>query len=312
MIDFIKRLKLSYAVYNFFKKKQLLYNVEVYKRLGIKKSYFSPVCNADFKDINTKMLTADNPKKEIEDCILYKKMDVETQQQFKSFDANGFVLLKNYLSESMVDAVNSEIEQMLDSQKIRFRYRNKIMFAFKQSDLLSSIGKNKDLLDLLSVLIKGNATLFQSINFITGSEQKTHSDSIHMTTFPLGGLLGFWIALEDIDADNGPLHYYEKSHLLPYYLNEDYNNCGNALLLGAKDYTEYENMIEEKIKEKQLQKKILLAKKGDAFVWHANLFHGGEPHTNKSKTRKSMVFHYFDTNCVCYHEITQRPALMQF
>jgi ectoine hydroxylase-related dioxygenase (phytanoyl-CoA dioxygenase family) len=131
-----------------------------------------------------------------------------------------------------------------------------------------------------------------------------------MTTFPLGGLLGVWIALEDIDEDNGPLHYYPKSHLLPYYLNADYGNEGNSLLLGPKDYTEYEKMIEGKVKELSLQKKIFTAKKGDLLIWHANLLHGGEPHNNKSKTRKSMVLHYYNTDCICYHEITQRPALM--
>jgi hypothetical protein len=47
------------------------------------------------------------------------------------------------------------------------------------------------------------------------------------------------------------------------------------------------------------------------MIWHANLFHGGEPHLDKSKTRKSVVFHYFDENSICYHEITQRPALMR-
>ena len=58
--------------------------------------------------------------------------------------------------------------------------------------------------------------LFQSINFLTGSEQHTHSDSIHMSTFPLGGMAAAWVALEDITPGNGPLRYYTSSHKLPY------------------------------------------------------------------------------------------------
>ena len=101
------------------------------------------------------------------------------------------------------------------------------------------------------------------------------------------------------------LHYFEGSHKLPYYLNKDYDNEGNDWLLGKKSYEEYEEMIEEKIVQQQLKKKIFLAKKGDILIWHANLFHGGNPHLDKEKTRKSLVFHYFGKNVICYHEITQ-------
>ncbi len=184
------------------------------------------------------------------------------------------------------------------------------MFAIHQSNLLKNIGEDRNLLELLSAIMGEEVKLFQSINFKMGSEQHTHSDSIHMTTFPLGGLLGVWIALEDIELDNGPLQYYPGSHKLPYYLNEDYDNEGNANLIGAKDYSAYEEMIEEKLQECAPQKKIFTAKAGDLLIWHANLFHGGEPHLNKAKTRKSMVLHYFATNRICYHEITQQPALI--
>ena len=34
-------------------------------------------------------------------------------------------------------------------------------------------------------------------------------------------------------------------------------------------------------------------------------------HFDKNKTRKSVVFHYYAENRICYHEITQRPALFE-
>lgn len=148
------------------------------------------------------------------------------------------------------------------------------MFAIHQSELLRKTGTEKSLIELLSLLMDGNAILFQSINFLHGSEQHSHSDSIHMTTYPLGGLLGLWIALEDIHADNGPLHYYPGSHKLPYYLNEDYGNEGNFLLLGKKDYDEYEDFIRQRIETLGLKKEILCIPKGTMMIWHANLFHG--------------------------------------
>jgi ectoine hydroxylase-related dioxygenase (phytanoyl-CoA dioxygenase family) len=163
---------------------------------------------------------------------------------------------------------------------------------------------------LLDVLIGGKAILFQSINFEFGTEQPTHSDMIHMSTYPLGGLLGVWVALEDVSDDNGPLHYYPKSHMLPYFLNNSYNNEGGKFRIGNQPYSAYESMIEGKVKDSKLTKQIFHAKKGDVLIWHANLLHGAEKQLDKSKTRKSVVFHYFKEGVVCYHEITQRPALI--
>jgi ectoine hydroxylase-related dioxygenase (phytanoyl-CoA dioxygenase family) len=69
-------------------------------------------------------------------------------------------------------------------------------------------------------------------------------------------------------------------------------------------------MIADKLLKLSDKKRVFTAEKGDLLIWHANLFHGGEPHLNKAKTRKSMVLHYFATDRICYHEITQRPTLI--
>jgi len=303
-------MKATYMLYNLFQKKKLQHNVRLYKKLGLGKSYFSPVSSKDFRNIDTSLLAPEKHISPLESTSLYKELNEQSQASLRNYASEGFAILHQYLKSDTVDAINAEIEQLINDKKVAFRYRNKIMFAIHKSPLLKEIGTDPALLELLSSLMKDEVTLFQSINFLTGSEQRTHSDSIHMTTFPLGGLLGVWIALEDIDTDNGPLHYYPGSHTLPYYLNSDYDNEGNWLLIGDKDYKEYERMLDRKVKEHNIQKRIFTARKGDLLIWHANLLHGGEPHTNKQKTRKSMVYHYFASNSICYHEITQRPALI--
>jgi len=306
---YIRRFKFTYIIYNFFQKKKLYHNEVIYKKLGLRKKYYSSISSKSFVGIPN-VLGPSVYTKNLASCSLYNTLSQEGKRSLDDFSENGFSIIKNYLSTEQVNTINAEIESLIDSKKVKFSYGNKIMFAIHSSQFLSEIGNDKKLVELLSVLLGGEAILFQSINFLMGSEQHTHSDSIHMTTYPLGGLLGVWIALEDIDGDNGPLHYYPGSHKLPYYLNADYNNEGNALLIGDKSYDEYENMINDKIKEFSINKVIFKASKGDLLIWHANLFHGGEPHLNKDKTRKSMVFHYFKKDAICYHEITQRPALI--
>lgn len=313
MLEKLRRYKFLYELYNIFHKKYLKHNIPILQKLGLKKKYFQSISSKDFEhlqNINTS-LTAENELSEIQNTQLFKKADKQTQDSLLLYAKNGFAILKNYVSENIVNEINCDIEKGLNKGKYKFVNKNKIMFAIHQSNALKQLALDKNLMELLHVLIQGEAVLFQSINFITGSEQHTHSDSVHMTTYPLGGLLGVWVALEDIIEDNGPLHYYPGSHLLPYYLNKDYNNEGTKWMLGNKDYSEYEKMIESKIKEFKLEKKVFTAKKGDVLIWHANLFHGGNEHTNKNKTRKSVVFHYFKKGALCYHEITQRPALIK-
>jgi len=298
-------------IYNFFHKKELKHNEDIYKKMGLNKKYYSPVSSKDFKHIpvGTEDSNAINYFL-LKNSYLYKHATNEDKKSLDEFEENGYAILKNYLNIEQLNAVNNEIDTLLNEQKIKITNINKIMFAIHSSSLLNNIGTDHHLNELLSILLNGNSTLFQSINFIMGSEQHTHSDSIHMTTYPLGGLLGVWIALDDITETNGPLHYYPGSHKLPYYLNGDYNNEGNSLMVGDKSYQVYEDMIEQKIKEQKIAKVNFLANKGDLLIWHANLFHGGDPHLDKSKTRRSMVLHYFKEGSVCYHEITQRPALM--
>jgi phytanoyl-CoA hydroxylase len=308
----IRRLKLLYATYNFFHPSKLKHNEVAYRKLGMNKRYFSSVSSKDFEGKSPDALkdcTVEMPKPQETEC--YRQASSEVRSAIDSYEEQGFILWPGYLNEEQVNQINAEIDKLLSEKKIKFNAWNKLMFVIKQSALLRGIGIDKQLIELLDALMGGRVKLFQSINFIKGSEQKTHSDSIHMTTFPLGGLLGVWIALEDIDASNGGLHYYPGSHKLPYYLNSDYQNEGNNWLLGDKGYGKYEEMLEMHIAKSGMEKKVFTAKKGDMLIWHANLLHGGEPHTDTSRTRKSVVFHYYMENCVCYHEITQRPALME-
>lgn len=305
----IRNFKPAYELYNFFQKSKLQHNVPLYRKIGLNKKYYSSISSEDFKGIDESLLR-NEPSLSIGQTKLYQSLDQKSKLSIQSFDKQGFSIIENYLDSDQVNRINETIDKLQQDGSLKFKYGNKLMFAIHHSDYLNKLWSDTDLVELLSCLIKGNAELFQSINFIKGSEQKTHSDSIHMTTFPLGGLLGVWLALEDIHADNGPLHYYPGSHKLPYYLNGDYDNVGNRLWLGKNGYKAYEQMIEQKIKETPMEKKTFHANKGDLLIWHANLFHGGNPHNDPNTTRKSMVMHYFDSNRICYHEITQRPALM--
>ena len=76
------------------------------------------------------------------------------------------------------------------------------------------------ILRLLETLYGRPAFPFQTLTFPVGTQQPPHSDSVHFSAVPDGFMCGVWVALEDIDTDNGPLIYYPGSHRWPHFGNE--------------------------------------------------------------------------------------------
>jgi hypothetical protein len=309
----IRNIKLTYQLYNFFNKRKLKHNILFYKKYNINKKYYSSVSSEDFKNIPSPLNINDENDSAIElpKNEAFNALNEKLKAPLLSWSKNGYAILDSFFTPQEIDTCNAAIEKLIANKEIKFLNNNKLMFAIHHSDFLNKMGNNKTLLQVLNLIMGKKVELFQSINFLKGSQQKTHSDSIHMTTFPYGNLIAIWIALEDIYEASGPLHYYPGSHKLPYVMNRDYGNIGTKFTLGDKKYSEYENHIESVVIKSELKKKIFLAKKGDVLIWHANLLHGGEEVLNKTSTRKSMVMHYYTNDAICFHEISQRPTLKQ-
>jgi hypothetical protein len=307
----LKQFKPVHWIYNLLNYKSLRHNRAAYKKYNVNKSLIASISSKDFPDKESRawLDTGDSqllaPQKQN-----FAAFSPALQEQIKNWSRDGYLILEKFFDPSTCDAVNVEIEKLQQDGKLHFTYGNKLMFANKKSKLIKGVAENEQLKNVLSFLLDKDIVAFQTINFINGSQQRAHSDSIHMTTYPLGYLIAAWIALEDVKHENGPLFYYPGSHKLPYLLNNDFNQGSSFLRLGKKDYVDYEDVLEDLVAQKGYAKKEFLAKKGDVLIWHANLVHGGAPILNKSLTRKSMVVHYYATDVIKYHEITERPSLI--
>ena len=136
---------------------------------------------------------------------------------------------------------------------------------------------------------------FQTLNFPSATQQHAHSDTIHFNSSPKGFVAGVWIALEDIDMENGPLIYYPGSHKMREYTMNSF-----GLEAGSENYPEYEQAIQQLINEKELSPDYGTIKKGEALIWHSNLLHGGSALKDVSRSRHSQVTHYFFSGCKYY------------
>ncbi len=308
----LREFKPLYWLYNLLHYKELKHNREAYRRYNIHKPLFATISSKDFPDKESRawLDTGDSaqlaPGEEV-----FNSFSASIQSKIIDWSKNGYMILNRYFDEGICDKINQEIEDLRKSGKVKMNEWNKIMFANKKSALINSIANDSFLNKVLTFLLGKEVVAFQTINFIQGSGQRAHSDSIHMTTYPLGYLIAVWIALEDVTEECGPLFYFPGSHKLPYLLNSDFNEGETVLRLGKKDYKDYEDVLEDLIEQKSYEKRVFLARKGDVFIWHANLVHGGLPIINKDSTRKSMVVHYYAKDVIKYHEITERPSLIK-
>lgn len=130
----------------------------------------------------------------------------------------------------------------------------------------------------------------QSLLFEYGSEQGTHQDFPYVQARILSRLVGCWIALEDVREDNGPLFYYPGSHRIPKF---DWG--GGHLEFDGKNeklVDDFGHFLEESCEKAGLERLTFHAKKGDVFLWHAALVHGGSPTLDPNATRLSLVAHF--------------------
>ena len=311
---FLRGLKLSYVINNLLNAKKLRHNKALYKKFGVKKSIYSPIGSKDFDySLAEGIPWVDVPgiAGTLPQNPDFQEFSKEEQSQILNFIENGFLILKRFYSEEEVETINAEVERLLAEHKTDFNYTGKkIMDAFRFSEVIDKgCFKNERLLQLLQFLMGKKVIPFQTINFIQGSEQRAHSDSNRMTTQPPGYLIATWTALEKVHDGNGPLFYYPGSHRLPYLTTQDYDSGNTRFFLGESN-RKYEDKVAEVLSENCFEKQYFHAEKGDVLVWHANLLHGGEPITQPGATRKSMVAHYFCEGVICYHEMSQRPALI--
>ncbi|HLY72164.1 MAG TPA: phytanoyl-CoA dioxygenase family protein [Puia sp.] len=309
--NIIKQYKFTHWIYNLFHYKMLLHNKAAYKKYNIHKSLVASISSKDFPDKESQAwLDKANSKNLVAEKEKFNSFTTDIQRQLLSWSDDGYIILNNFFDDHTTESVNQEIDKLITKKKLHFTHDNKLMFANRMSSVIKKITLERKLTDILSFILGREVLPFQTINFLQGSNQRAHSDSIHMTTYPLGYLIAVWIALEDTNLENGPLFYYPGSHRLPFLLNNDFNEGDTAITIGKKDYPDYEDAIEKLIITNNLEKRVFLAKKGDVFIWHANLVHGGSPVSDRQMTRKSMVIHYYATDVIKYHEISERPSLL--
>ena len=164
-------------------------------------------------------------------------------------------------------------------------------------ELLRLFSNNERALAVQDFCFGYRTSLYTSLFYETGSEQSLHRDAPYFRTEPENFFFGMWIALEDVDLDNGPLLIVPGSHRVrpidPAALGAARRRRGLDIPpICAELWSEYQALVQERCREANLSvARPLQVSCGDTILWHPLAFHGGKSISDPGRTRMSIVFH---------------------
>ncbi len=169
------------------------------------------------------------------------------------------------------------------------------------------IATNPRLIEILSSVYGRRAFPFQTLTFPIGTQQKPHSDSVHFSTYPERFMCAVWVALEEMDSDNGPLVYYPGSHRWPIVGNAQIGYGAASPDDTYAHYAHFERTWAAIADAHGARLERFRAKPGQAFIWTANLLHGGDVQNDMARSRYSQATHYFFEGCAYYTPLLSEP-----
>lgn len=254
-------------------------------------------------------------QREIDRKLAAGLLTPEQAELCRAFERDGYVILENFFDHALIDSVWADYEKGVregrcipsaEKKGDDDPYPGHVMNAHLAVPEIGKLFAAPKLIEIVGMLLGRPPIPFQTLMFPEGREQKAHSDSIHMTTYPLGYLSAAWIACEDIHPDSGALAYWPGSHRMPYVFSRDVGIAPGEFQQRSYGVVneKYEPYIERMLAASPYQRKIFTPRKGDVLIWHANLIHGGSERTDVSHSRKSLVCHYFCEGALCYHDLS--------
>src|SRR5581483_3208419 len=232
-----------------------------------------------------------------------------------SWEEYGFLVLRQFFSGDEIEAVNEYIDRLWDQRRdveepivldylletdaagrslLRDSPETVRDWPYKLNDLylaspsVLALSAHTALNGILAALLGGEPMVINTLNFERGSQQADHFDTFYMPAPVRNKMVATWVALEDIEPSTGPLRYYPGSNRL-----ETFHFSHGQLWAVPEEAANAQRFVQEQVERAHLTMTTFTPRKGDVFIWHSQLLHGGSPIEDLKRTRKSLVTHYF-------------------
>lgn len=232
--------------------------------------------------------------------------------QLKHWDENGFLHLRGAIPPAQLRAVQDVVDRQWSQKTGNLHHIDvnsgphggrwwtmqdvpadardetyKLNNLFVRHPEIRQAALSPRLRSAMATLLDGEPVICNSLNFERGSQQDPHIDSWFMPA-PVGDrMAAVSITLDAVDEENGPIFFYPGSHKIPpFRFTDDQNFCPD-------DGVRCQDYLNDEISRRGLEVRSLIAEPGDAFIWHGQLLHGGRAIRDFSRTRRSLVVHYW-------------------
>jgi ectoine hydroxylase-related dioxygenase (phytanoyl-CoA dioxygenase family) len=234
-------------------------------------------------------------------------MSAEEARRIREFVDKGYTIFERLIPSETVAALLADLESIRrhPGHFLTTDHRNALPYRYSDADFDSyenvfdpyvnfesarALCFHPTLLRFLELLFDARPVAFQQLLFQRSNEHPLHQDTAYVCVDQPLWLAASWIALEDVVPGRGELTYYECSHRIPHFFFHD----GSKRFDARHDRPEaIARHIETEVRALGCTKRDFLAKKGDVFLWSADLVHGSNKRTRPAtETRRSCVTHY--------------------
>jgi phytanoyl-CoA hydroxylase len=238
---------------------------------------------------------------------------LSTADRTHFFD-DGYVVLRQFATADEVAVVNRAVDRVWNDKSIynpvtvsaytgtpeytetyirnvdgRAREMgNKLNHLYLYDHAVLDLLVSDKVIGVVSDLIEGTPLLFNGLNLERGSEQRFHFDTFYMPPLSENRMAVLWFALEDVRPGSGELQYYPRSHTIP-----PYRFSHGEIWALADEMPAFDEYIDAQLADRGLKPARFRGARGDVFIWHAQLYHGGSAVEVPGSTRRSMVAHYW-------------------
>ena len=213
------------------------------------------------------------------------ELDEEQRQLARQYSEQGYVVVDRRDPNTVIDGVIEGLRGEFGKVRVR-------LHRHPDPGRRSASGSRDRRLDrctdLLRMLYRREPFPFQTLNFEVGTQQGVHNDAIHFHAIPHRFMCGVWIALEDTDAENGPLFYYPGSHKLPIYEMPDF-----GLPASTESYAEWGQAVEALLRPVGSNSRNCTPSVARHSSGRRTCTTAAARSSTSNRTRLSQVSHYF-------------------
>ncbi|GAC1337392.1 MAG: hypothetical protein NVSMB29_01680 [Candidatus Dormibacteria bacterium] len=234
-----------------------------------------------------------------------------TPAQRAAWRDDGFLIIPGFFSDAEVSVVTDALDRVCEERPRSvtvddlvtgarlhasdgdFSHAMKINDIYLHDSAVRQVALSAQVGDLLAHLLDDVPVMCNTLNLPRGSQQADHLDTLFMTPQTPDKLVATWMALEDVHPDSGPLRYYPGSSHIPTFRFAD-----GGLHVRNEEMDAWSEYMATEVDRRGLQEVRFQAKRGDLFIWHAWLLHGGSRIEDPVRTRNSLVTHFWArTDC---------------